>query len=72
MTETVLARSTMRVALFAHVRAAAAGDASRSSREGARRSSAPTRELGLALAPDEIDYLDASFRRSAAIRPTSS
>ena len=28
--------------------------------------------LGLALADDEIDYLDAASARSAAIRPTSS
>ena len=54
--------STTRAQLFAHVPPRPLDDDSAARAKAARRSSARTRELGLALAADEIDYLDASFR----------
>ncbi len=78
MTESVLDRAEDAARLFAPGGAAAAPDGGRRWPRGGRRWSRPTAELGLALSPDEIDYLVESFagagprphrRRADDVRP---
>ena len=62
MTEAVLDDLRDVAALFAHCPAAAACDRLPLLAEGREALERANAALGLALAPDEIDYLDASFR----------
>ena len=62
MTEAVLSRVGDAAAPVRARRPAPAARVSRWARAGARRWSAPNATLGLALSPDEIDYLVDAFR----------
>ena len=63
MTEAVFAALDDARSAVRACRAAAADDDSAAGERARRDRRAPTPTLGLALAPDEIDYLDANFRR---------